>query len=146
MKPDTFQIAVISVHFIKKSNQKLIENWKTTQRKVPQFHLIFWCGNFMERYNFSIISGESPKNMRKPYLSIKFPHQEIRWNYRIFRSASLYYSHCMKSVHIRSFFWSVFSPNKENTDQQKIRIWTLFMLCHSSCTAVKSVKSLLKQP
>ena len=53
-------------------------------------------------------------------------------------------SHCVKSVQIRSFFWSVFSciwteygdlrsnsPYSvwiwENTDQTKLRIWTLFM-------------------
>ena len=51
--------------------------------------------------------------------------------------------HCVKSVHMRSFFWSVFSCIRteygdlrsksshsvrihENTDQKKIRIWTLF--------------------
>ena len=51
--------------------------------------------------------------------------------------------HCMKSVQIWSFFWSVFSLNgteygdilskslysvqiRENTDQKKLRIWTLF--------------------
>ena len=51
--------------------------------------------------------------------------------------------HCMKSVQIRRFFWSVFpcirteygdlrskSPYsvriQENTDQKKLRIWTLF--------------------
>ena len=39
--------------------------------------------------------------------------------------------HCVKSVQIRSFFWSVFScirtvRIKENTDQKKLRIWTLF--------------------
>ena len=51
--------------------------------------------------------------------------------------------HCMKSVQIRSFFWSVFSciqiefedllhkslycvQIQENTDQKKLRIWTLF--------------------
>ena len=31
--------------------------------------------------------------------------------------------HCLKSVQI----WSLFSPNmRENTDQKKLRIWTLF--------------------
>ena len=40
--------------------------------------------------------------------------------------------HCVKSVQIRSFFWSVFScirnsvQIQENTDQKKLRIWTLF--------------------
>ena len=52
--------------------------------------------------------------------------------------------HCVKSVQIRIFFWSVFSRIRteygeilrispysvrmwKNTDQKKIRIWTLFM-------------------
>ena len=42
--------------------------------------------------------------------------------------------HCVKSVQIRSFFWSVFSciwtgypvRIQGNTDQKKLRIWTLF--------------------
>ena len=54
------------------------------------------------------------------------------------------YPHCVKIVQIRSFFWSVFSrirteygeilhislysiQMRENTDQQKPRVWTLFM-------------------
>ena len=35
-----------------------------TMRKVPQFHLIPWCGNFVERRSFRIVSGDSPKTMR----------------------------------------------------------------------------------
>ena len=39
--------------------------------------------------------------------------------------------HCIKSVEIQSFFWSVskslYSVRKrENTDQKKLRIWTCF--------------------
>ena len=57
--------------------------------------------------------------------------------------------HCVKSVQIRSFFWSVFSHIRteygeirsispysvgirENTDQKKIRIWALFTDTHSN--------------
>ena len=45
---------------------------------------------------------------------------------------------CVKSVQIRSFFWSIFSCIRteyesvriqENTDQKKLRIWTLFTQC-----------------
>ena len=56
------------------------------------------------------------------------------------------YFHYVKSVQIRSFFWSVFSRirteygemrsispysvwMRENTDQKKLRIWTLFTQC-----------------
>ena len=46
----------------------------------------------------------------------------------------LQYMHCVQSVQIRSFLWSVFSRirteysagMRENTDQKKLRIWTLF--------------------
>ena len=38
----------------------------------------FWCGNFMARYIYRIVSDESPETMRKMFLSTKFPHQEIR--------------------------------------------------------------------
>ena len=58
--------------------------------------------------------------------------------------------HCVKSVQIRSFFWSVFfrirtgyedlrskSPSsvqlRENTDQKKLRNRTLFTQCHKYC-------------
>ena len=58
---------------------------------------------------------------------------------------SVYY-HCLKCVQIQSFFWSVFSRIRtkygeilricpysvrirENTDQKKLRIWTLFTHC-----------------
>ena len=54
-----------------------------------------------------------------------------------------YSTHCVKCVQIRSFFWTVFSrirteygeirsispysvQMRENTDQKKLRIWTLF--------------------
>ena len=47
-----------------------------------------WCGNFVERHSFRIVSGKSPKAMRKLCLSTEFQHQEIRWNYGILRSAS----------------------------------------------------------
>ena len=57
-----------------------------TLRKIPWFHLISWCGNFVERNSFRIVSGDSPETMWKLCLSTKFSHQEIRWNYGILRS------------------------------------------------------------
>ena len=55
-------------------------------------------------------------------------------------------SHCVKSVQIRSYFWTVFSRihaeygeilrispysvrMRQNTDQKRLRIWTLFTQC-----------------
>ena len=47
-------------------------------RKISKFLLIFWCGIFVEQHSFRIVSGESPKTMRKLCLSTKFRQQEIR--------------------------------------------------------------------
>ena len=44
-------------------------------------------GNFVERNSFHIVSGDSLEAMRKLFLSTKFPHQEIKWNYVFFCSA-----------------------------------------------------------
>ena len=30
-------------------------------RKIPQFHLICWCGDFVQRHSFRIASGDWPK-------------------------------------------------------------------------------------
>ena len=53
------------------------------------------------------------------------------------RLLNLCYLHCVKSVQIWSFLWSVFSclrieyGTQENTDQRKLRIWTLFTQCYA---------------
>ena len=86
------------------TNTKLVEKieWKFSNQsgelmyafiyltlpKISQFHLISWCGNFVERHSFHIVSDDSPETMRKLCLSTIFPHQEIRWNYGIFRSVT----------------------------------------------------------
>ena len=61
-------------------------------------------------------------------------------------NSSIYWWNCVKSAHIRSFSWSVFSHirteygeilsispcsvrMRENMDQKKLRIWTLFTQC-----------------
>ena len=46
-------------------------------RKIAQFHLISWCGNFVEKHSFLIVSGKSLETMRKLCLSAKFLHQEL---------------------------------------------------------------------
>ena len=57
-----------------------------TLRKIPKFHLISLCGNFVERHSFRRVLGESPETLRKLCLSTKFPHHEISWNFSILRS------------------------------------------------------------
>ena len=32
--------------------------------KIPQFHLISWCGNFGERHSFRMVSGVLPETMQ----------------------------------------------------------------------------------
>ena len=64
--------------------------------EIPYFHLMSWCESFLERHNFRVVLGESPETMRKLCLSTKFPHQEIRWNYSIFRSVHYQITHNRK--------------------------------------------------
>ena len=52
-------------------------SYKPALLKIAQFHVITWCGNFVERHNFRIVLAYSPKVMRKLCISTKFPHQEI---------------------------------------------------------------------
>ena len=47
-------------------------------RKIWEFHLISWCGNFVERHSFRRVLGDSLEALRKLCLLTKFPHQEIR--------------------------------------------------------------------
>ena len=51
--------------------------------KIPKFHLISWCGNFVERHRFCRISGESPETLRKLFLSITRNLGEISVIYAI---------------------------------------------------------------
>ena len=82
-------------------------------------------------------------------------HQSSAEYYVLKKVQMLHFSitHCVKSVQIRSFFWPVFphirteygdlrseSPYsvqiRENTDQKKLRIWTLFMQCIDKDSAI----------
>ena len=56
---------------------------KESLRKIPYFHLIFWCGNFVKRHKFRIVLGKLSGTMRKLCLSTKYPHQNIRLNLEI---------------------------------------------------------------
>ena len=47
-------------------------------RKIPKFHLISWCGNFVEKHRVFRVLGDSAEPLRKLSLSTKIPHQEIR--------------------------------------------------------------------
>ena len=59
-----------------------------TLRKIPKFRVFSWCGSFVERHSFGIVSGHSPETMPRLCLSTKFPYQEIRLNYGILRSVT----------------------------------------------------------
>ena len=77
--------------------------------KVLWFHLIFLFGHFLERHSFVIVSCEPPETMRKLYLSVKFPHQGIRWSYKIFQSIWFGYK-LFKFSHALSLFDYKLSP------------------------------------
>ena len=57
---------------------KYIQDYATLQ-KIPQFHLISWCENFVEGSN----SCTGPKTMRKLCLSAKFstPKYQVKLRY-----------------------------------------------------------------
>ena len=122
--------------------------WPVTLRKIPLLYLIFWCGNFVERYSFRIVSGESPETIRKLYLSTQFPHQEIRWNYGIFRSVIGYImisfnDHYISRIHVETdhdfklhwtflqsiiflLFWlPILEKQKVNTNPDACNFWSL---------------------
>ena len=101
-------------------------------RKTPYFHLISWCENFVEKYSFRIVSGESPETMRKLCLSTKFPHQKIRWNYSILRGD------CWKgSHHIHPQFFRYFSGFQFSLG--------LLMMRSTKCLLINHVKWNKKQ-
>ena len=72
--------------------------------------MISWCGNFEERHSFRIVLGESPETMRKLCLSAKFPPQEIRWNYGIFRSETDFFKRklFLRKSFLKRFFYKYF--------------------------------------
>ena len=45
-----------------------------SRRKIPSFHQVSWCRNFVESHSFGIISSESPETMPKLCHSAKLLH------------------------------------------------------------------------
>ena len=97
---------------------KISQMSQETLRKIPKFHLISWCGNFVETHSFCKILSESPETLGKLKVPTKFPHQKIRWNFGISHSESPHNGdiHCVKSVRTRGFpgpSFSAFGLNME---------------------------------
>ena len=45
-----------------------------TLHKIPEFDLISWCENVLERYSFCRVLGKSPETLRKlPFRKISTP-------------------------------------------------------------------------
>ena len=44
---------------------------KDSLRKIPKFHLISWCGNFVETHSFRRVLGDSHQEL---YGNCAFPH------------------------------------------------------------------------
>ena len=58
-------------------------------------------------------------------------------------------NHCVESVQLRSFFWSVFYQirtvqMRESADQKKLRIWTLFTQWNNSGTTGSIMQKLTR--
>ena len=62
------QLRTKSFRFLKESLRK----------KIPKFHLISCCGNFVERHSFRKGLGNSPKTLRKVCLSTNFHTSKLR--------------------------------------------------------------------
>ena len=89
----------------------------------------------MELYELHKIGRKSTRSsLGNKTQTLYFQNNHPSWLSKIING------HCVKSVQIRSFFWSVFSRiwtvshispysvrMRENTDQKRLRIWTLFM-------------------
>ena len=95
--------------------------------KVPLFDKMLTCRNFWQYdgafLNIFHIWHESP--FAYYYLCSVLQHQ--RYRNRPFSFA--YYFNCLKSVQIRSFFWSVFSRIWTEYRPEKIRIWKVSTQC-----------------
>ena len=75
--------------FIRNLSNHHLRNYRSDslrKKSLLDFQNIFRRSNF-SLYEQKSNSPKSPKTMQKLHLSTKFPHQEIRWNYDIFRSA-----------------------------------------------------------
>ena len=110
---------------------------------------------------------EAMMNLRFIFLGISLISKSLSWNMTSISFSNIFFTwpsqlfsriisygdscfrlhlHCVKGVHIRSFFWSVFSliwteygeissylsvfsPGAEKYDQKKLRIWTIFTQC-----------------
>ena len=82
----------------------------TAKNTVISLNFLVW--NLVERHNFRIVSGDSPETMRKLCLSTKLQHQEIKWNYGIFRSANLQKFHRKLVISIApKDFWEGIAKN-----------------------------------
>ena len=109
-----------------------------------QMHIFFIRA---DAYLKSISYRYFKKNSR--WCNFPLENYLIHWNKDLLmnqHSIILSHYHCVKSIQIRIFFWSVFSCIRaecgelrskspysvriqENTDQKKLRIWTLFTQC-----------------
>ena len=45
--------------------QRTCEGLNLALRKITEFHIISWCGNFVERHSSRIVSGNSVETLRK---------------------------------------------------------------------------------
>ena len=93
--------------------------------------------------SFRTFLHDHQKNQCKCIINMLF----LERGFEIMRTPIFKTSHCVKSVQMRSFFWSVIScirseygdllrkcpysvRIKENTDQKKLCVWTFFIQCH----------------
>ena len=90
-------------------------NWSMTKTwlcKIPKFHLISSCENFVETQNFQRVAGVLSKTLRKLCVSAKSPQRKIRWDYKHFIQcllATLFIFKTSKCIYFRAFVQLVIS-------------------------------------
>ena len=89
-KLNNYVIEKMGSEYLKKGNDKICFAWNALIS--PNFPVWEFCGKAQFPHSF----GRLPRNYAEMCLSTKFPHQEIRWNYGILRSAIHRY-HIVKS-------------------------------------------------
>ena len=113
-----FDISFMECLLSFKDTCKNIENKSRT--KIPKFHLISWCENFMKRHSPHRVSCETPETLRKLGLSTDFPYQEIRRNFSILRSESLHQEGMCSEV-----FQSIFCRIQTEYGDLRSSFWIL---------------------
>ena len=103
-----------------------------TLGKILNFHLISWCGDFVEMDSFGRVAGNSPE---------KFPHQIISWNvWASLRWSCLgYFSESAKLQQTNCFFLYSLQLSKVYSKHWEESIQNIHLIMYLRPQLVKSL-------